>query len=40
MRLMDVVTTYLYEDLDIEIYMKILEGFPLPEAKPKSTYSI
>ena len=40
MRLMDVVTAYLYGDLDIEIHMKILKGFPLPEAKPRSTYSI
>ena len=33
MRLMDVVTTYLYKNLDKDIYMKILEGFFLPEAK-------
>ena len=29
MQLMDVVTAYLYEDLDMEIYMKVLEGLPL-----------
>jgi hypothetical protein len=30
MRLMDVMTAYLYGDLDCEIYMKIPEGFKLP----------
>lgn len=33
---MDVVTTYLYDSLDSEIYMKIPEGFKLPEACNKS----
>ena len=32
MHLMDVVTAYLYGSLDTEIYMKIPEGFKLPEA--------
>ncbi|GJR43791.1 disease resistance CC-NBS-LRR class family protein [Tanacetum coccineum] len=43
MRLMDVVTAYLYRSLDSDIYMKILEGFKMPEAlsaKPKDTYSV
>ena len=43
MRLMDVVTTYLYGSLDANVYMKILEGFTLPEemnSKPQSMYSI
>ena len=43
MRLMDVITTYLYGSMDNDIYMKILEGFKLPEAnskKPHSMYSI
>ena len=43
MHLMDVVTTYLYGFLDSDIYMKILEGFTLPEAKfskPRGMYSI
>ena len=43
MRLMDVVTAYLYGSLDNDIYMKIPEGFKLPEAlssKPKEMYSI
>ena len=43
MRLMDVVTTYLYGSLDANVYMKIPEGFTLPEAmnsKPRSMYSI
>ena len=40
MRLIDVVTAYLYGDLDTDIYMKILEGLALLEAKPRSTYSI
>ena len=40
LRLMNVVTVHLYGDLDTEIHMKIQEGFPLPEAKLRSTYSI
>ena len=43
MHLMDVVTTYLYGSIDSDIYMKIPEGFPLPEAKfskPRGMYSI
>ena len=42
-RLMDVVIAYLYGSLDVNVYMKILEGFTLPEAinsKPRSMYSI
>ena len=33
MHLMDVVTTYLYGSIDSDIYIKIPEGFTLPEAK-------
>ena len=43
MRLIDVVTVYLYGSLDNNIYMKIPEGFKMPEAsslKPKELYSI
>ena len=43
MRHMDVVTTYLYRYLDNDIYMKILEGFQMPEttnSKHCSMYSI
>ena len=43
MRLMDVVTAYLYGSLDSDIYMKIPEGFKMPRslcAKPKEMYSI
>lgn len=43
MRLMDVVTAYLYGSLDSDIYMKIPEGFKMPEAlstKSKEMYSI
>ena len=43
MRLMDVVTTYLYGSLDANVYMKIPKGFTLPEAmnsKPRIMYSI
>ena len=43
MYLMDVVTTYLYGSLDNDIYMKILEGFKLPEAynmNSRKIYSI
>ena len=40
---MDVVTTYLYENLDIEIYIKLHEGYKLPKAKrvnSRGMYSI
>ena len=43
MRFMDVIPTYLYGCIDNDIYMKILEGFKLPEAnntKPRSMCSI
>ncbi|RVW17178.1 Retrovirus-related Pol polyprotein from transposon RE1 [Vitis vinifera] len=43
MRLMDVITAYLYGSMDNDIYMKIPEGFKLPDAnntKPRSMYSI
>ena len=43
MRLMDVVTTYLYGSIDTNVYMKIPEEFKLPEvmnSKPRSMYSI
>nr|GEV50793.1 uncharacterized protein ycf2 [Tanacetum cinerariifolium] len=43
MRLMDVVTAYLYGSIDNDIYMKIPKGFKIPESlssKPKEMYSI
>uniref|UniRef100_A0A2N9G9W6 Reverse transcriptase Ty1/copia-type domain-containing protein n=2 Tax=Fagus sylvatica TaxID=28930 RepID=A0A2N9G9W6_FAGSY len=43
MRLMDVVTAYLYGSLDNDIYMKIPEGYKMPEAynsKSRNMYSI
>ena len=43
MRLMNVVTTYLYGSIDTDIYMKIPKGFKLPIAsnlKPRNMYSI
>ena len=41
MRLMDVVTAYLYGSLDSDIYMKIPEGLKMPEAyTPRNLYSI
>ena len=43
MRLMDVVTAYLYGSLDSDIYMKIPEGLKMPEAyksKPREMFSI
>ncbi|BBH03062.1 Disease resistance protein CC-NBS-LRR class family [Prunus dulcis] len=43
MRLMDVITTYLYGELDTDIYMKVPEGFKLPEAarnKPRGMFSV
>ena len=43
MCLMDVIIVYLYGSIDNDIYIKILEGFTLPEvvnAKPRSMCSI
>ena len=43
MRLMDVITAYLYGSIDSDIHTKIPEGFKLPEAvstKPRSMFSI
>ena len=43
MRLMDVITAYLYGSMDNDIYMKIPKGFKLSEAnstKSRSMYSI
>jgi hypothetical protein len=41
LRLMDVVTAYLYGSLDSDIYMKIPEGFKMPEAcSSREHYSI
>ena len=43
MRLMDVVTTYLYGSLDNDIYMKIPEGYKIPKTynpTSRSMYSI
>ena len=43
MRLMDVVTAYLYGSLDTDIYMRIPEGFKMPESlssKPKELCAI
>nr|KYP48429.1 Retrovirus-related Pol polyprotein from transposon TNT 1-94 [Cajanus cajan] len=38
---MDVVTTYLYDSLDADIYMKFLEGFNLPnDVISREDYSI
>ena len=38
-----IVTTYLYESIDTNVYIKITEGFKLPEvmnSKPRNMYSI
>ena len=43
MRLMDVITTYLYGMLENDIYMKVPEGFQLPRvniSQPRNMYSI
>ena len=43
MRLMDVVTAYLYGILENDIYMEVLEGFQLPQvntSQPRNMYSI
>ena len=37
MRLIDVVTIYLYESLDNHTYMKITEGFKIPEVHSLNT---
>ena len=37
MRLMDVVTTYLYGSLDNNIYIKIPEGYKMPKAYNSTT---
>ena len=42
MQFMDVVTAYLYKDLDAEIYMKVPEGVTLPktsDSKPRSDFT-
>ncbi|KAK9911207.1 hypothetical protein M0R45_035128 [Rubus argutus] len=43
MQLMDVVTAYLYGDLDTEIYMKVPDGLSLPKSsgsRPRSAFAI
>ena len=43
MKFMNLVTAYLYGDLDMEIYMKVPEGLPLTgsnSSRPKNTLSI
>ncbi|KAM1332186.1 hypothetical protein ACFX13_045368 [Malus domestica] len=35
MRFMDVITAYLYGELDIDIYMKVPEGLKLPKTTNK-----
>ena len=40
MQLMDVVTTYLYGSLDNDIYMKILEGYKMPETYNPTSWSM
>ena len=40
MHLMDVVMAYLYGSLNTNIYMKIPEGFKMPEAYNRNLYSI
>ena len=41
MHLMDVVTVYLYGSLDNDIYMKISEGFKVPEVHSyRNLYSL
>ena len=37
---MDVITTYLYGFIDNDIYMKIYEGFKLPEANNTKSRSM
>ena len=40
MQLIDVVTTYLYRSLDTHIYMKIPNGFKIPEIKENENHNI
>jgi len=40
MKLMDVVTAYLYGSLDAEIYMKVLEGIIVPKPEKCNMYSV
>ena len=40
LRLMDVVTSYLYGSLDSDIYMKLPDGFKLPRAGSREQFSI
>jgi hypothetical protein len=40
LRLMNVVTTYLYGSLDSDIYMKLSEGFKLAGSGSREQYSI
>ncbi|KAM1255762.1 hypothetical protein ACFX2G_030560 [Malus domestica] len=43
MQLMNVVTVYLYGDLDTKIYMKVSEGLPFTgsnSSRPQNTFSI
>ena len=40
MHLMDVITAYLYGTLDNDLYMKILEGFRMPQGTNSKHYSI
>ena len=40
MRLMNVITTYLYESIENEIYMKIPKGFKLSEANNTKFHSM
>ena len=41
MHLMDVVTVYLYGSLDFDIFIKIPEGYKMPEAyTPRNLFSI
>jgi hypothetical protein len=40
MKLMDVVTAYLYGSLDAEIYMKVPEGITVPKSEKRNMYSI
>ena len=40
---MDIVTTYLYGNLDKDVYMKIPKRFHMPESKsnrPRDVYSV
>lgn len=40
MLLMDVVTAYLYESLDVDIYIKVPDGLKIPKMRENKNHNI